>query len=117
MSADPATFPRDPSAFRPTPHFTERYHDRYGAENRHLDGDIVAGCIEDGTATEADANGIVYLRETFAGATYRLVVDVDDREVVTGYPLAINTEAAKQSSRWTTTQVEEIHAFVASGPP
>ncbi|WP_058997823.1 hypothetical protein [Haloarcula sp. CBA1127] len=111
--------PREPSAYRPSLHFPERFHDRYEDDRppRHLDGEIVAGCITDGTANhDSGSSKIVWFRETFGGVTYRLVVDVDEREVVTGYPISINTKAARRSGRWTATQVEDIREFIATDP-
>jgi len=116
-SGDPSpdVLPRDPSAYRPSTHFGQRFRDRYDDRDRHLDGEIVDGCIEHGDAKKVNA-GIYHLRETFGGATYRLVVDVDDREVVTGYPVSINTEHARRSGRWTSQEIEDIREFIASDP-
>ncbi|MDS0280277.1 hypothetical protein NDI85_21060 [Halomicroarcula sp. S1AR25-4] len=109
--------PREPSAYRPTFHFTQRFHDRYEDDRppRHLDDEIVATCITDGAVTKADP-GTVWFRATFGGVTYRLVVDVDVGEVVTGYPISINTEAARDSGRWTSEQIEDIREFIATDP-
>ncbi|MDS0284719.1 hypothetical protein [Haloarcula onubensis] len=109
--------PREPSAYRPTNHFGERFNDRYDDDRppRHLDGDIVSGCIEDGAAT-SQGGGTVWFRETFAGATYRLVVNVDEGTVLTGYPISINTVAARNSGRWTSDQIEDIRKFIATDP-
>lgn len=109
--------PRETGAYRPGIHFGTRFRDRYEDDRppRHLDGEIIRGCIEDGDVREADP-GTVWFRETFGGATYRLVVDAGDREVVTGYPIAINTEAARRSGRWTSEQIEDIRRFIATDP-
>jgi hypothetical protein len=109
--------PRDPSAYRPGIHFGERFHDRYEDDRppRHLDGEIVDGCIEEGEVTEADS-GLLWFRETFGGVTYRLVVNREDREVITGYPVSINTEHARQSGRWTSQQIADIREFIATDP-
>jgi len=120
MSADnpqESDYPRESSAYRPSTHFPIRFHDRYEDERppRHLDDEIVRGCIEDGAAREADP-GTVWFRETFGGATYRLVIDIEMREVVTGYPISINTEAAQRSGRWTSQQIEDIREFIATDP-
>lgn len=119
MSTQPSSsdVPRDPSAFRPTPHFTERFHDRYEDElpPRHLDGDIVSGCIQEGSI-DAQPGGKVAFRETFGGVTYLLVVDPTDREVVTGYPIAINTDVASASDRWSSREVDDIHEFIRHDP-
>jgi len=110
-----AELPRDPSAYRPSIHFGQQATDAGTDRPRHLDGDIIDGCIERGDATKVNA-GVYHLRETFAGVTYRLVVDVDDREVVTGYPISVNTEAARRSDRWTSTEIDEIRHFIATDP-
>ncbi|WP_135807345.1 hypothetical protein [Halorussus marinus] len=109
------TVPRDPSAFRPSKHFASKVKDLGTDRNRHLDGEIINGCIEHGSRRKVDS-GVYHLRETFGGATYRLVVDVDDREVVTGYPISINTDAAKRSGRWSTDQIEDIRHFIKTDP-
>ncbi|MDF9748386.1 hypothetical protein [Natrinema salsiterrestre] len=117
MSTDAQSPPREPSAYRPSLHFPERFNDRYEDDRppRHLDDEIVRRCIEAGSVTEADP-GTVWLRETFGGVTYRLVVDVGDREVITGYPISINTTAARRSGRWSTQQIADIREFIATDP-
>jgi len=119
MSTDSvqSDIPREPSAYRPGIHFGERFHDRYEDDRppRHLDGGIVSGCIERGTPTER-APGIYWLRETFGGVTYRLVVNTDDGEVITGYPIAINTDVAQESGRWSSQQIEDIREFIVTDP-
>lgn len=114
---DDVDVPRDPSAYRPSTHFPIRFHDRYEDDRppRHLDGEIVDGCIERGE-TQRHSNDIVWFRETFGGASYRLVVDVGDREVITGYPVSINTDHARRSGRWTSKQIEDIREFIATDP-
>ena len=107
------SLPRDPAAYRPGIHFGERFKDNYDEYNRHLDGEIIDGCIIHGTASRRDAD-IYHLRETFGGVTYRLVVDVAKHRVVTGYPISINTEVARGSGRWSSNQIDDICAFIAS---
>lgn len=108
--------PRDPSAFRPSIHFGGRQKDLGTNRNRHLDGDIINGCITDGDRDQR-TDSVYWLRQTFDAATYRLVVDVDEMEVITGYPTDIDTEtAAKPGSRWTDKQVEDIRHFIESDP-
>lgn len=117
MSTQAGDVPRDPSAFRPSLHFPERFHDRYEDDRppRHLDDEIVADCIKHGEVRPGPG-GVVWLRKTFDAVTYRLVVDIESREVVTGYPIGINTDAAKRSGRWTSEQVEDIREFIATDP-
>ena len=73
MSTDVQAPPREPSAYRPSLHFPERFRDCYEDDRppRHLDDEIVRGCIEVGSVTEADP-GIAWFRETFGGVTYGL---------------------------------------------
>jgi len=108
--------PRDPAAYRPTNHFAERFHDRYDEYNRHIDGEVVRACIEDGEARDR-AGDRVYLRKTIGGVTFRLVVSPGMGTVVTGHPIGVNTEAARDSGRWSAQQIEEIQEFLAAGPP
>lgn len=116
MSTD-APLPREPSAYRPSIHFPERFHDRYEDDRppRHLDDEIVRGCIERGNVKHTDP-GTVWFRETFGGVTYRLVIDIDDREVITGYPISINTEVAQASGRWSPSQINDIRTFIVTDP-
>ena len=109
--------PREPSAFRPSLHFPERFHDCYEDDRppRHLDDEIVRGCIENGEVTDADPD-IYWYRETFDGVTYRLVVNDSKREVITGYPISINTEVAESSGRWTPEQIEDVRRFIKTDP-
>ncbi|MFC6825701.1 hypothetical protein [Halopelagius fulvigenes] len=115
MSADDLPTPREPSAYRPGIHFGERFGDRYSDRKRHLDGEIINGCIENGVVTK-QGRDLWWLRETFGGVTYRLVIDTEEREVVTGYPVSINTDAARESGRWSAQQIEEIRHFIATDP-
>lgn len=109
--------PREPSAFRPSLHFPERFHDRYEDDRppRHLDDEIVRECIERGEVRQP-ADDVALFRRTFGGVDYRLVVDLGDSEVVTGYPVEIDQAAAEDSSRWTPDQVEDIVEFIATDP-
>jgi len=116
-ATDGTGLPREPSAYRPSLHFPERFHDRYEDDRppRHLDDEIVAGCICHGDVRRP-ADDTALFRETFGGVTYRLVVDSEDHEVVTGYPIGINTEAARASGRWSPQQIEDIREFIATDP-
>jgi len=118
MSTDvQSPFPREPSAFRPSLHFPERFNDRYEDDRppRHLDDEIVRGCIEDGSPKKVN-RGIYHLHETFGGIIYRLVVDVDDQEVITGYPVEVDSVAARESGRWSSQQIADIREFIATDP-
>lgn len=116
MSTDAQSPPREPSAYRPSTHFPERFHDRYSDRPpRHLDDEIVRRCIEDGTAQKVNRD-VYHLRETVGGVTYCLVVDVGNHEVITGYPASIDTDAARKSGRWSSRQLEEIRRFIATDP-
>jgi len=108
--------PRDPSAWRPTNHFVERFKDLYAEEPpRHLSGDIVDGCIRNGdVTTPATQRGVYYLDETFGGVTYRLVVAARKGLVLTGYPVAIDDDTAEASHRWTPDELRDIRAHVAA---
>jgi len=114
MSAD--TVPRDPNAYRPGRHFVERFRDRYENDRppRHLDGEVVRRCIEDGEVTRHD--GAVRFETTVGGVRYRLVVNAADRKVVTGYPLAIDETAARDSGRWSASQLADLREFIATDP-
>jgi len=109
--------PREPSAFRPSNHFAERFKGRNYDDRppRHLDGEIINGCISRGTTTR-QGSGIVWFRETFAGVTYRLVANVDKGVVVTGYPISVNTKHARESGRWSAEQIDDIREFIATDP-
>jgi len=109
--------PREPSAYRPTIHFHERFHDRYDDDRppRHLDGKIVDGCITRGEAIQKD--GCTYeLRETFGGVTYIIVVNAAKGKVVSGYPVGINTEVAEASGRWSSDEIDDILEFIRTDP-
>jgi hypothetical protein len=119
MSTDTSvsdSVPREPSAFRPSIHFAGRQKDLGTDRNRHLDGDIINGCITDGERDQR-TDAVYWLRETFDAVTYRLVVNVEEGEVITGYPIGIDPEAATQpGSRWTDEQVEDILHFIRTDP-
>ena len=105
--------PRDPSAYSPSNHFVGHVRDRTDGPDRHLDGDIIRTCIEDGEVRphpHDDAKR--YFRATVAAVTYRLVANVEQGVVVTGYPLGINPDAARDSGRGSSRQIEDILAFL-----
>ena len=110
--------PRDPSEYRPSVHFPERFHDRYEDDYppRHLDDEIVRGCIERGEVSAADNSPYRRFRETFGGVVYRLVINIDQRKVVTGYPVGINVKQARESGRWSRQQIEDIRQFIEIDP-
>jgi len=109
--------PREPSAYTPSMHFSERFHDRYEDDRppRHLDDEIVRGCIERGDARKINAEKW-WLEETFGGVTYRLVVTVPDMDVITGYPIQCDRDVAWASGRWSSQQLDDIEAFIATDP-
>ncbi|RQG93749.1 hypothetical protein [Natrarchaeobius oligotrophus] len=119
MSTEPTDasppLPREPSAWRPETHFGQKIKGLNGDRKRHLDGDIVRGCIERGTATKVNRD-IYHLREEFGGVSYTLVVDAATREVITGYPDAIDADAARESGRWSSQQIADIQHFIATDP-
>jgi len=100
--------PRDPSALHPTPHFGQQLRE----DERHLEGDIIRACIERGRRSQIRPDRYL-LTETVGGVTYRLVVDTDTQEVVTGYPARIDEPAARASARWTDDQLADIRHFLA----
>lgn len=105
--------PREPSAFRPSTHFAQQAKNCGTDHNRHLDGEIIDGCITDGKQTQVGPS-VYWLRETFDAVTYRLVVDISKREVVTGYPIGIDPQAARRG-RWSSDQIADILAFLRDG--
>lgn len=111
MSTDAEQVAREPSAYRPSIHFGERVKDNYDDYNRHLDGEIIDGCIREGDVTRESA-AICHLEYEFGGVGYRLVVNVLKGEIVTGHPLWIYTETARDSGRWSSQQIADICEFL-----
>jgi hypothetical protein len=104
--------PREPSAFSPTTHFGQRLRGP-GADgyDRHLDGEIVRRCIEEGTLRKVNRDR--YRFETdIDGVEYALVVRASTKDVITGHPVALDRDRARASSRWSTEQISEIEAFL-----
>lgn len=112
---DGVEIPRRPAAYHPSIHFGQQAKDAGSDRRRHLDGDIIDGCIERGEIRRADTS-TWFFRETFDGVTYRLVVDVLEREVITGYPISVNTDVAHSSPRWTHQQIEDVQHFIVTDP-
>jgi hypothetical protein len=108
---DADVLPRDPSAYRPTQHFAERFKGIYDDYCRHLDSEIVAECIQEGEVHYQE-DGKYWLFKTFGGIRYKLVVNPTVGNVITGYPVAIDRTTAMESGRWSTEQIEEIQAFL-----
>lgn len=116
--------PRQPIAYTPTLHFGEKFDDKYDEHDRYLDDDVVRECIENGETYarseliddgEFDPTaGPVYFRATVGGVTFRLVIDVDDREVITGFPIGVQPESAIESGRWSRSDVDGIREFLAA---
>lgn len=113
MATEKHSIPRDPSEWRPTNHFTERFRNRGDGPDRHLDGEIVRECIEEGSVRWSPDKQLLWLRATVGGVTYRLVANPDKQALVTGYPISINTVAARKSGRWSSTAIEEIRQFIS----
>lgn len=107
--------PRDPSFYSPTLHFGERFKDIYDEFNRHLDGEIVNTCITEGTAQRVGPEKVT-LRSTIAGVTYRLVVNPSTGDVLSGYPISINTRYAQETGRWSEAQIDDILEFLRNTP-
>lgn len=101
--------PRDPSAYCPSLHFA---NDVVPQERRHIDGEVIDTCIEEGKVL-SQPDGRVYYRATLAGITYRLVASPAKREVITAYPIGINTEVALESGRWSSSDVEDVRQHIS----
>lgn len=106
--------PRDPAAWRPSNHFVERFKDLYTDEPpRHLDGDIIEGCIREGAVVDPETqNGVYFLDHEVAGVTFRLVVAERKGLVLTGYPVGIDDAVAESAPRWTSDDLRDIRAHV-----
>lgn len=116
--------PRQPIAYTPTVHFGEKFDDKYDEHDRYLDDDVVRECIENGDTyarselvDDGDFDpeaGPLYFRATVEAVTFRLVIDVDDREVITGFPIGVDTDRALDSGRWSRSDVDGIREFLAA---
>lgn len=115
MSAETASepVPREPSAYRPTNHFRDRFRDAHDETPRHLDDEIVRECIKNGTVEKVNREKYRF-REWFGGVEYAIVVATDRGVVLTGHPVAIDEDTAWESGRWTTDQLDDIRSFLAS---
>ena len=98
--------PREPSAWSPTPHLG----DRVRKPDRHLDGDVIRTCIEEGVRHEL-GNGYVAAEQWIDGVHYRLVLDPQSREVVTGYPQGVDQEVALANG-WTKGQLQNVREAI-----
>lgn len=105
--------PREPAAYRPSNHFAQRFHDRYDEFNRHLDGEIVATCIREGEVTHHQPDK-AHLEADIGGVRYRLVVAPDEGAVITGHPVALDEDRARESGRWSSDQRADIRVFLAA---
>lgn len=94
---DPDDWPRDPSLYRPTMHFRQRFHDY----NRVLDGDHIREAITEGEKIPA-INDCGAFYTTRPGIVYYVIVgwdltsdaDSDDRVVVTAWPWVYDRDSA-----------------------
>lgn len=111
MSSE-SPLPRAPSAFSPSTHFAQRFRGP-GADgfDRHLDGEIVRRCIEDGDLRKVNRDKWRFEAD-IAGVEYALVVRQSTQDVITGHPIALDHERAAASSRWSSEQLTEIQTFL-----
>jgi len=112
MSTDSPSIPRKPSAYRPSIHFGQQFSE----PKRHLDGDIVETCITEGNARR-DGRAKFLLEADIGGVEYRIVVNVAAGEVVTGHPIAIDEDRARESGRWSPSELADIQQFLEEGKP
>ncbi|WP_135830651.1 hypothetical protein [Halorussus halobius] len=103
--------PREPSAYRPTNHFRDRFRDATDSPPRHLDGEIVRECITRGEVARRDASTVGFRRE-FSGVAYVIVVNPESGTCVTGHPVALDWQTASGSDRWTREQLHDIDEFL-----
>jgi len=103
--------PRDPSAYRPTNHFRDRFRDATDDPPRHLDGEIVRTCITEGRIDRRDSDAVRF-KAAFDGVTYVIVADPEHGTVLTGFPTALDWQTAIKSNRWTRSQLEDIDAHL-----
>jgi hypothetical protein len=107
--------PREPSAYRVTLHFKQRFEDAQSEFRRHLDGEIIQRCITHGEPLRENRHTVRF-EETIAGVTYRIVVNPTNGTCVSGYPTAIDWDIAMDSGRWTRPQLEDIQEFLDAKP-
>ena len=108
--------PRDASAYRPTIHFSDRFHNRCDGPNRHLDGEIVRACLEDGHVERVPGEReLWFFQATVCAVTYRLLANQRTGDVLTGYPIGMNERAALASGRWSRAAIEDIRAAISYG--
>lgn len=108
-SFNPADFPRDPSAYSPTSHFKQRFRE----DRRHLDGEKIQTCFLDGDLVEAE-DGCGDFWYNHFGVEYHLIVGWHKdgyRVTVTAWPVLNDRDAALDSGRWTSKQLDTIKSF------
>lgn len=111
MATTDESIPREPSAYRPSNHFAQRFRE----PERHLDGEIVATVIQTGEVTHRQADKF-HLDADIDGVTFRLAVDPRSHDVITGHPLSVDDAVARASSRWSESDLEDIREFIAKHP-
>lgn len=103
---------RTPSDYTPSLHFAQRFKGFHDDHPRHLDGEIVNQTIQNGQV-QKDKKDVYFLRETFSGVTYRIVVNIELMEVITGYPIGLNEKVAGKSGRWTAQEIRDVKNHIS----
>lgn len=88
--------PREPSAYRPTGHFCYRFKYR---ESPPITPAVIRTCIREGRLKNTSVRELYYLEAEVRGITWRLLVNVPDRRVVTAFaPEHHEQDASKGAS-------------------
>lgn len=103
-------YPSKPGVYSPLPHFVQRFRE----DERFLTDEVVEKCIKEGDLRD-NGDGCGCFRKVWGkGVAYYLIVGFHEkgyRVVVTGWPHLHDREAALDSGRWSTKELDTIKSL------
>jgi hypothetical protein len=100
-------YPREPNEYTPLRHFRQRFRE----DDRYLNGEVIESCITEGEIRD-NGDGCACFRKIWGGGVaYYLVAGFHERGyrvLVTGWPYVHDRQAALESGRWNSKQLNII---------
>ncbi|ELZ84443.1 hypothetical protein C453_12891 [Haloferax elongans ATCC BAA-1513] len=103
--------PAEFSAYSASIHVIQHAKGLSKGPNRHISGDIIRECIEDGTPRKVNRH--TWRFETdIDGVEFATVVATDEHEIVTAHPVSVDHDVASDTGRWTPDDLADIEAAI-----
>ncbi|ELZ96042.1 hypothetical protein C440_05612 [Haloferax mucosum ATCC BAA-1512] len=107
VEAPPAEF----AAYSPTRHVIQHAKGLSKGPNRHVSGDLIRECIEDGVPKKVNRHKWRF-QKRIGGVDFVTVVATDAHEILTAHPIAVDRPKAERRGYWSATELDDLEAVI-----